>query len=295
LGLLAAAFVSLAGCGDPGQRRATPAEPATILVIAEPEIHGAVRAAAAEFSRLYPGNEIQVETARARGAMDALFRARAAMAVVGREIADEERRAAQGARVVVEAHRIARDGLVVVVHPDNPVEQIAFDDLAEIFAGTKTSWTAFGGRDRRIVPAVPSVESGATQLFVDRVLGGAPLAAPAVSAETDSAVAAFVAENADAIGFVSLPFADRGVRALRVSRLRGLPYVAADARSVYDEEYPLLRYFNVVMRVPATTLANDFLTFLSAVEGQREILQAGYVPATVPVRFTSRTPTLPSH
>lgn len=264
-------------------------------MVAEPEIAGVVRAAAAEFSRLYPGNEIRVETARARGAMDALFRARAAIAVVGREIVDEERQAAQGARVVVEAHRVARDGLVVIVHPDNPVEQIAFDDLAEIFAGTKTSWAAFGGRDRRIVPVVPSVESGATQLFVDRVLGGAPLAAPAVTTETDSAVAARVAGDADAIGFVSLPFADRGVKALRVSRLRGMPYVAADARTVYDEEYPLLRYFNVVVRVPGTTLANDFLTFLAAVEGQREILQAGYVPATVPVRFTSRTPTLPSH
>lgn len=283
-----------ASCGG-REQRATPAEPKSIMVVAEPPAAGIVREAAADFIRLYPGNEIRVEEGSAREAMAALFGGRAQMAIVGREISDDERAAAQRARVVFEAQRWARDGLAIVVHPSNPVEQLAFDDLREIFAGTKVSWSDFGGPKRRIVPVVQDVRTGTSQFFADQVMAGTGFAGPAVVVEDDSAATARVASEPGAIGFVSLPFADRGVKALRIASVKGLPYVPVDARTVYEKRYPLIRFHNVVLRVPGQSVANDFTTFLCAQEGQRRVLEAGLVPATVPVRFTSRTPTLPSH
>jgi len=288
-------LAGLAGCGGQPPQKEPEAPAAPLTVVAEPAVVEIVRAAAADFTRLYPGQGVRVESAPARGAMQALFGARAEAAVIGRELADEERQAARRVGIAVEAQRWARDGVAIVVHPSNPVDQLALDEIAEVFAGTTTSWAAMGGADRRIVPVVQDPESGISQFFVDQAMAGTGLAGPAVTVASDSLAVRRVAADPAAIAFVSLPFADRGVKALRIARTRGLPYVALDARSVYEGRYPLLRFYNVVVRVPGPERVSEFNTFLCAAEGQRRVLAAGWVPATAPVRFTSRTPTLPSH
>jgi phosphate transport system substrate-binding protein len=286
-------LAGLAGCGGQPQQKAseTPAVPVT--VVADPSVAAVVRAAAAEVSRLYPGPEVRVESAPARGAMQALFGDRAQAAVLGRELAEEDRQAARQAGIAVEALRWARDGVAIVVHPSNPIEQLALQDVGGVFAGTTTSWADVGGADRRIVPVVQDPESGISQFFVDQVMAGAGVAGPALTVAGDSLAAARVASDPAAIAFVSLPFADRGVKALRIARTRGLPYVALDARTVYEGQYPLVRFYNVVVRVPGSARMSQFNTFLCA-EGQRAVRDAGLVPATAPVRFTRRAPTLPS-
>ena len=266
-----------------------------VTVAADPSVAAVVRAAAAEFSRLYPGPEVRVESASARGAMQALFGDRAQAAVHGRELAEEERLAARQAGIAVEALRWARDGVAIVVHPSNPIEQLALQDVGGVFAGTTTSWADVGGADRRIVPVVQDPESGISQFFVDQVMAGAGVAGPALTVAGDSLAAARVASDPAAIAFVSLPFADRGVKALRIAPTRGLPPVELDAQTVYEGRYPLVRFFNVVVRVPAAERVSEFNTYLCSEDGQRRALAAGWVPAAAPVRFTRRAPTRPSH
>jgi phosphate transport system substrate-binding protein len=247
------------------------------------------------YAALYPEAVIEVRAASVRDAMADLFAARVQAAVIGRELAQEERDAAVEAGLGVTAHRWARDGVAVVVHLDNQVEQIAFDDLRGILTGKITSWSALGGKPLQIVPVIQSPESGILQFFADRVMAGEQMTAPAVVAAWDSAVVAIVADDPGAVGIVSLPFADRGVKALSVSRLKGLSYVDLDARNIYEDRYPLTRFFNVVVREPESPLASGFTTFLCGNDGQRLVKEAGLVPATVPVTFTVRTPTVPAH
>jgi phosphate transport system substrate-binding protein len=287
--------LAVSGCGEEGAGGRGSATGDTVVVVSEPPMAPIVRSVADEFVRLYPGHQVRVETGGAREAMAALFAAQAQVAIIGREISDEERFAARRGRLAVEATRWARDGLAIVVHPSNPVDRIAFDDLREIYSGKLVSWSALGGTERRIVPVVQRTETGATQFFVDQVLAGEPLTAPAVIAADDSATAARVAADPAAIGFVSLPFSSQGVKALAVTRVKGLPYVDLDAQSVYEGRYPLTRYENVVLRTPSSEAAEDLNTFLCSTDGQKKVLEAGYVPAAVPVRFTHRSPTLPSH
>jgi len=283
------------GCGEEGAGGRSQAAGDTVVVVAEPSMAPTVRAIADEYVRLYPGHRVRVEAGDARDAMGALFAATAQVAVIGREISDEERAAAIKAKIEIEATRWARDGLAIVVHPSNPIDRIALDDLRQIYSGKLVSWAALGGTDRRIVPVVQRTETGTTQFFVDRVLAGERFNAPAVVADDDSSAAARVASDPSAIGFVSLPFASQGVKALAVSPVKVMPYVDLDPQTVYEASYPLTRYENVVLRTPSSTGAEDLNTFLCSTDGQRKVLEAGYVPVAVPVRFTHRAPTLPSH
>ena len=293
---LATFLLALAGTGCGGKEAGgRQAAPDTVAVVAEHPVVSVVRDAAVDFVRMYPGHVVGVVRGQAREAMAALFANRAQVAVIGRELSDEERAAARGARVVIEATRWARDGLAIVVHPSNPVQRIAFDDLREIYAGKMISWAAVGGSDRRIVPVVQRTETGTTQFFADQVMAGNGFSAPALVADDDSSTAARVAQDPGAIGFVSLPYADRGVKALAVARVKGLPYVDLDAQTVYESRYPLTRYFNIVLRSPANPGSEELNTFLCSIDGQKKVLAAGYVPAAVPVNFTHRAPTLPSH
>src|SRR5215510_12891754 len=178
---LAGFLLVFAACGceeGAGGRGAAAGD--TVVVVTEPPMAPIVRSVADEFVRLYPGHRVRVETGGARDAMGALFAATAQVAVIGREISDEERDAARRGRIAIEATRWARDGLAIVVHPSNPVSRIAFDDLRGIYSGKSVSWAALGGADRRIVPVVQRTETGTTQFFVDRVLAGERFNAPAV-------------------------------------------------------------------------------------------------------------------
>src|SRR5262245_44708110 len=109
------------GCGEKEAGGRGAATEDTVVVVAEPPVAPTVRAVAAEFVRLYPEHRVRVETGGARDAMGALFAATAQVAVIGREISDEERNAGRRGRIAVEATRWARDGLGIVVHPSNPV------------------------------------------------------------------------------------------------------------------------------------------------------------------------------
>src|SRR5262249_61331336 len=140
----------------------------TVAVVARPAMAPTVRAIADEYVQLYPGHRVRVEAGDARDAMGALFAATAQVAVIGREISDEERAAAIKAKIEIEATRWARDGLAIVVHPSNPIDRIALDDLRQIYSGKLVSWAALGGTGRRIVPVVQRTETGTTQFFVDR-------------------------------------------------------------------------------------------------------------------------------
>ena len=294
-GLGGAALAVLAGCGSVEEAPKETLTSGQISVVVEPIVAATIRASAEEFEQLYPEATIEVREGTVREGIGALYLAEAQMAVVGRELDDEERDAALSAGLEVEAHRWALDGVAVVTHPNNPVEQVAFDDLKEIYTGSAVTWDAYGGTGRRVVPVVQDEESGIQQFFRDWVLAGGDVTAPAQVADGDSAVVAYVAGNPDAVGFVSLPFADRGVKALRVSRLKGLPYVGLDARTVYEKRYPLTRYYNLVLRRTGSRLARGFATYLCGSDGQRWVKDRGLVPATVPVNFTVRTPTLPAH
>jgi len=146
-------------------------------------------------------------------------------------------------KLELEGYRFARDALVVIAHPSNPVENLAIEDLRRIYHGDTRRWSEVGGRDAPIVPVLPSARSDVAGFFAQQVMGGEPLLAPVVYATSDSEVVARVTAERGAIGFVSLAWADRGGKVMRLASLTGLPYWKPDLEAVYKGEYPLTRFF----------------------------------------------------
>ena len=111
---------------------------------------------------------------------------------------------------------VALDGLVIVVHPDNPVTTLTLAEIQAIFSGKIGNWAVVGGRDEPIVLVSRERGSGARAIFNDRVMGAQRLAITALVAPDQVRVMADVAENAAAIGYGTMSGLTDGVRPLTI-------------------------------------------------------------------------------
>ena len=266
-----------------------------IAIVCAPEAVDLTAAAGAMFEVMYPDAVIEVASGSSREAVSALFAAEGDLAVIGRELEPEEREAPGAGELNLQGYRIARDAMVLVVHPDNPVENVTVEDLRSIYRGEYRRWSDVGGRRANIVAVVQPPETDLSGFVVHELLDGATPEIPARVELSDSAVVKAVLNDVNAIGYVSLAGVEMGAKALRVAPLRGLSYWKPDLEAVYKGDYPLTRYFNVFVRADGRRLAHGFITFMTSSDGQKLVHDAGLVPTTVPVRFVRRSPMRSTH
>ena len=266
-----------------------------ITVVSAPEARAIIDRERSEFVGLYPQADIRIATGSSREAIRALFAADGDLAVISRELEPEERAAATRGGLELEGYRFAKDALVVIVHPSNPVENLSLDDMRRIYEGRITNWSELGGPAGPIQPVFPDPESDMAEFFVQRVMSGEPVRSRVVVADHDSDAVTAVRARPGAIGFVSLAWADRGAKALRLSTLTGLPYWKPDLEAIHDGDYPLTRSLSFYVRTDGPRVAHGFITYVTSHDGQKIVHESGLVPTSVPVRFVRRSPLKGAH
>jgi phosphate transport system substrate-binding protein len=269
-----------------------------ISIAAAPDVRALVVAEVEAFRAGYPQAGCTVRDPESSAqVLSALLAGRADVAAAGRDLEDEERRMARQNGIEIEGHRIAQDGMCVVVQSENPVRNATLGELQRVLRGELTSWSALGGRDARIVPVLPPLSSDLARAFVQRVMAGEPVRAAAMVETSDSAVAARVRATPGSFGVVPLSLAtgDPRLRPLAIAAVEGAAYVDPDMESVHDGSYPLSHFVSLYIRTRGPRLAGGFVTFATSQPGQELVLASGRVPAAVPLRFVRRSPLLGSH
>jgi len=80
-----------------------------------------------------------------------------------------------------------------------------------------------------------------------------------------------VAENRNAIGYVSLGALSDDVKALMIDG------AAANTENVRNGKYPIRRALQIVLRTEASAVVQDFVAFILGDSGQKVVEEAGYV------------------
>src|SRR5262245_11055545 len=144
---------------------------------------------------------------------------------------------------------VAYDGLVVIVHRDNPVREFTEAQLrAVFFDGSATDWAQLGG-GRKTGPvrvyAAPATQSGLTDFLAHRVTGKSdtPLVASAQSRKTDPDLIQAVADDPDGISIAALGRATSAAGRITVATISG---VTPSERTVLKTEYPMARRVYVI-------------------------------------------------
>ena len=179
---------------------------------------------------------------------------------------------------------VAFVGLVVIVHPGNPVEDFTQAQLrAVFFEGSTTDWAQLSGGKKtgRIhVYAAPAKQSGLTVILAHRVTGksDSPLVAGAKAVKTDPDLIEAVAGDPDGISIAELGRATSAAGRVKVATIDG---IRATERSVLKAEYPLGRKVYLITNGRPRGAERDFIVYLMSPPGQRIAGQVGMVPVAL--------------
>lgn len=181
---------------------------------------------------------------------------------------------------------IAIDGLAIIVHPDNPIQTLSVEQVAQLFAGEIRNWQQLGGPDLRVEVHARDDQSGTYDTFKELVLGshGKALWSGATRYESNDLLSQRVSQTPGAIGFVGLASVTPA-RAVAIADGQSQPMLPTPA-TVATEDYPLSRrlylYASPNLKSQWT---RDFLAFVHSPDGQAIVGESGYVAQSIlPIR-----------
>ncbi|MDO8915159.1 MAG: phosphate ABC transporter substrate-binding protein [Coriobacteriia bacterium] len=168
---------------------------------------------------------------------------------------------------------IAHDAIAVIVNPANPVSGLSKAQVAAIFEGRIKNWDEVGGPDLEIGIVNRDEASGTREAFSKIVLGGKPFDPTAAVLPGTGQVRFVVAQARGAIGYISVGFVDKTVKALSVDG------VEPTEANITNKTYPISRLLHFLTKGEPEGLAKEFLAFvLSPAVQETVVREAGFLP-----------------
>jgi len=183
-------------------------------------------------------------------------------------------------------HVLALDGIAVIANPANPVGELTKAQLRDVFGGAISDWGQLGGTKGPIHVFARDDKSGTFDTFKALVLDKTKLAPGARRVEDSRELAADVAADPAAIGFVGLPYVAE-TKPVAVAETGAQPLLA-NPLTVATEDYPLSRrLYLYTPAVGASRIGQRFVTFALSPAGQAVVEQTGFVPLTIKTQTVS--------
>jgi phosphate transport system substrate-binding protein len=171
---------------------------------------------------------------------------------------------------------IAVDGIAIIVNRANPVQGLAIEQARDVFAGRTKNWRELGGPARPITLISREDGSGTRSSFEEKVMTGEakqpePVSPDALVQDSNGAVREIVADDPDAVGYISFGLVDERVHPL------ALDGVAPSEESIRLGTYPVTRQFLFLTRHAPAGRVKEFIDYVLSPEGQQVLVQEGLV------------------
>jgi phosphate transport system substrate-binding protein len=249
----------------------------TIKISGSTTVLPIVQKAADEFMASHPDADIQVSGGGSGVGIQAIGAKTVDIGMSSREVTKAEM-AKYPAFVVT---TIAQDGIAVVVNPANEIQYITLDQIKDIYLGKITKWTQITGANvpgtnNQIVIIGRDSASGTRAYFDESVLLKTTPTKTMLEKNSNGAVLQTIAQTPGSIGYVSIGFVSRDVKALPIW-YNFDKIVAPTIENVKSKSYPVSRDLYVITNGQPAGLAGDFITYLLSPEGQKIVADEGYV------------------
>ncbi|MEO0867151.1 MAG: phosphate ABC transporter substrate-binding protein [Cyanobacteria bacterium J06642_11] len=222
------------------------------------------------FEQDNPGVRVDVQTGgSSRGLADARS-GQADIGMMSRDLAADE--------TDVEAHAIARDGVALIVHGENPVAELSSQQILDIYTGKVTQWTEVGG-DNLPVSVVNKAEGRSTlDVFLGHFeLENSAIKAQVIIGDNEQGIKTIIG-NPGAIGYVSIGAAENSIARGEPLKLLPLEGIAPSTASVQSGSFPLSRTLNFVTQGEPEPLTQAFIDFAQSPEVHDIVEQQNFVP-----------------
>lgn len=173
---------------------------------------------------------------------------------------------------------IARDGIALLVHQSNPVQELSREQIISIYSGKIKNWSRVGGKDRPITVVSKAEGRSTLELFLKYFeLKSSQLKPHVIIGDNEHGVKT-IQGNPDAIGYVS-------VGTVEYYRTRGVPLkalalggVVASSENVKNGSYPISRVLNLVTVRPPQGRIDSFIQFAKSRKVQKLVQKHYFVP-----------------
>ncbi len=205
------------------------------------------------------------------------------IANASRQIKQEEIEAVQANGTDPIEFVIARDAIAIIVHPDNPVNELTLQQISDIYSGRINNWLEVGGEDRPIVRLSRETNSGTHVYFLEEVLRLGEDSDLLFSPDTlllpsSEVISAEVRHNPNTIGYDGLGYVTEDLKVVAVAATGGGDYIFPSAGTVNSGEYPIARDLYMYTAGEPQGAVKAYLDWIFSPEAQTIVTELGFVP-----------------
>lgn len=173
---------------------------------------------------------------------------------------------------------IARDGVSIILHKDNPVKALSDAQVVGIYTGRITNWKLVGGRNAPITVVNPKKNYSSAELFTHYFkLNYDDIKAAMVVGDNPERLRA-VAGNPAAVAYVSSGEAERRANSGVPIKLLPINNVMPTQRNIITGNYPISRPLNLVTTGLPSGMAKAFIDYCLSSAVVDLIVRYDFVP-----------------
>lgn len=253
------------------------AQAASIVVDGSTTVGPIAKAFAEYFMANNPDINVTVSESGSGNGAKGLVNKTCDVAAMSRPMKNSEFSAAANKGIQPVAHVVALDGLPILVHPSNPVDNLSVETLRAIYKGEINNWKEVGGPNKEIVIISRDTNSGTYETFAKLVMNKEKIGDKCEYVGSNGAIRQRVQTTPAAIGYAGLGFVDKTVKALKING------VYPSQETVQNGEYPVARpLFLYTDAYPKMgTPLYQYATIYLSEDGQEIVEEIGFVPVTM--------------
>ena len=267
------------------------------------------------YEYIYPKEDVIAYYVDENSAVDSLMALSGIRtAVITRMLTQQELDYLRSHRNTVYQKKIAVDAVAVIVNPENPVEILSKEELAEILSGKYTRWDQIEPSKLGDINVIFDHQGSSVVNYMrDSVMNGQPFGPNVFAQKSNTEVFNTVAKNKNAIGVIGVSWITSDMNArnasieelvqasqasdttrldfssdVKVLKIRGNGEVTAYRpyqANIFDGSYPLHRSVYMITTGTGATTSHRFFSFVTGFQGQKIIQMTGILPATVRPRM----------
>lgn len=268
-------MMSLSACGDgASEPGAAPAAGATarITVVGSSTVSPLMAEIAKDFEKIKPDVRVDVQAGGSSRGITDVRNGVAEVGMISRALKPDE--------TDLGHTLVARDGVSMIVHRDNPIPGLSKAQLVDIYTGRITNWSQLGGPDLAITVVSKAEGRSTLEVFSDYVgLSYKDIKAQMIIGDNQQGIQA-VSSTPGAITYVSIGTAEYEAGNGAAIRLVPLDGMTPTTQAVAEGRFPMVRELNLVYKSPAAPNVQALIQHTASPKAV-EIIRGQYmVPAS---------------
>lgn len=227
---------------------------------------------AEEYMKEYPGISVKVDGGGTAAGIRQLINGEIDICTASRNLKPDEAKAlADYYSSLGLVFLIAKDALSIYLHPDNPVQNLTFNQLKNIYIGNIENWKSVGGIDTLIQPVTRNPNSGTYLYFKDHILDAEEYGDNSLIISTTREIVKYVEQNLNAIGYSGMGYKGK----VKHIKIDGVEPIEINVR---NDTYPIIRYLHFFTSKTPGGEVKRFIDWVLSPSGQSVVRKAGFIP-----------------